>query len=97
MKNLTLANRILKLVAEKTGVTVTEITSTRRTAKIASARQISMWLMRWNTSLSMQNIARMHGKSNHGTVIWASSQVEGLMEVDSDFRNFCKQLKETLK
>ena len=97
MTNLILANRILKLVAEKTGVTVTEITSTRRTAKIASARQISMWLMRWNTSLSMQNIARMHGKSNHGTVIWASSQVEGLMEVDSDFRNFCKQLKETLK
>ena len=97
MTNLILANRILKLVAEKTGVTVTEITSNRRTAKIASARQISMWLMRWNTSLSMQNIARMHGKSNHGTVIWASSQVEGLMEVDSDFRNFCKQLKETLK
>ena len=97
MKNLTLANRILKLVAEKTGVTVTEITSTRRTAKIASARQISMWLMRWNTSLSMQNSAHLHGKTNHGTVIWASSQVEGLMEVDSDFRNFCKQLKETLK
>ena len=97
MTNLILANRILKLVAEKTGVTVTEITSTRRTAKIASARQISMWLMRWNTSLSMQNIAHLHGKTNHGTVIWASSQVEGLMEVDSDFRNFCKQLKETLK
>jgi chromosomal replication initiation ATPase DnaA len=97
MKNLTLANHILQLVAEKTGVTVTEITSNRRTAKIASARQISMWLMRWNTSLSMQSIARLHGKTNHGTVIWASSQVEDLMHIDSNFRNFCKQLKETIK
>jgi chromosomal replication initiation ATPase DnaA len=97
MTNLILANRILKLVAEKTGVTVSEIFSNRRTAKIASARQISMWLMRWNTSLSMQDIARLHGKTNHGTVIWASSQVEGLMKVDSDFRNFCKELKDSLK
>ena len=97
MKNQELTQRILQLVAEKTGVSVTEIISSRRTARVASARQISMWLMRWNTSLSMQEIARIHGKNNHGTVIWASSQVEDLMSINSVFRQFCKELKESLK
>jgi chromosomal replication initiator protein len=97
MKNLEIANNILQAVAASTGVTVAEILSDRRTARIASARQISMWLMRWNTSFSMQEIARLHGKTNHGTVIWASTQVEGLMEVNSEFRNLCKQLKESIK
>jgi chromosomal replication initiator protein len=97
MKNQDLAQRIIETVADYTGVSVKEILSSTRTARVASARQISMWLMRWNTSLSMQAIARLHGKGNHGTVIWASQQVEGLMEVNPGFRKLCNEIKESIK
>lgn len=65
--------QIRKVVSNITGVSETEIISNSRKSFIVQARQLSMHFSRWYTKLPMIQIAILHGKDNHGTVIHADS------------------------
>lgn len=67
--------RIIEEVARSYRVSESDILSTRRSAQIALARQIAMYIARETTELSYQVIGESFGK-DHSTVLYNVSKVE---------------------
>jgi chromosomal replication initiator protein len=67
--------QILSIVSETTGITIEQILSPSRKMEIVQARQLSMYFHRWNTKLSLQQIAYLHKRDQHGTVINACNAI----------------------
>jgi chromosomal replication initiator protein len=75
---------IQRAVAEHFGVTLLDLLSDRRAAKIARPRQVAMWIVRHSTPRSLPEIGRMF-KRDHTTVIHALAQIDALMARDDRF------------
>lgn len=86
-------NQIINLVSRETGISVERILSRSRRAPIVQARQISMWLSRWNSEASLQVIAYLHGCTNHANVIHGCNQIENQRSVDPVFKDFTNRLR----
>ena len=65
------AQAILKDVAEKHGVTVTEIKNHSHKMKIVKARQEAAYRMKTELCLSLPKIGRVMGKRDHTTILHA--------------------------
>jgi chromosomal replication initiator protein len=68
--------KIVDEVARTFGTTGDDIRSSKRSANISSARQVSMYVVREITQMSMQAIGREFGGRDHSTVVYAIQQVE---------------------
>lgn len=71
--------RIVEEVARSYRVSENDILSTRRTAQIALARQVAMYIARETTELSYQSIGESFGK-DHSTVLYNVEKVEKLIK-----------------
>lgn len=69
-----IASHVVERVADVTAVTVDEMMSRTRRSEIAEARQIAAWILR-KSELSLPQIARNIGLSNHTTIIHAIDKV----------------------
>ena len=85
-------NRIINTVSRETGISAERILSRSRRAPNVQARQISMWLSRWNSEASLQVIARLHGCTNHANVIHGCNQIENQRSIDPVFKKFTNSL-----
>lgn len=56
----------------------------RRSKNIATARQVSIYLMRSLTNLSLNSIGEQYGDRNHSTVINSTKRIETLLKTDPD-------------
>ncbi len=83
-------------VAEIFELKVTELCSSRRTAKIAHPRQIAMYLARKFTKESLQQISSAFGKKDHGTVLHASKTIEQKMKSDESLRELIASMSKAL-
>jgi chromosomal replication initiator protein len=97
IKHISEVNRIQNLVSLSTGIKVSDICSKSRKAEIVQARHISMYLCRWRTSINLFNIAKLHGKDNHATVIHACTCIQNDMRVNKKLANLISELESTLK
>ena len=75
------------LVAE-TGISTDDLLSPKRTADLALARQVAMYLARNRTGESLQQIGYAFNKKDHTTVIHACKKVEELLKNDLRVRSF---------
>ena len=75
-------DRIQKEVAEHFDIRLADMTSRKRPANIARARQIAMFLSREMTQNSLVDIGELFGGRDHGTVIHACKKIE--KDLDSD-------------
>jgi chromosomal replication initiator protein len=71
---------IQQLVAESFGLTVEELVSTNRTAELALARQIAMFMARKYLRVTVHQIAIAFNKKDHTTVLYACKKVEELIK-----------------
>lgn len=77
-------DKIIEEVARTYGnVTPEDIRSQKRNSNISEARQISMYIVREITDLSMVEIGQTFGGRDHSTVVYATRQVEKKIEKDS--------------
>ena len=60
-----------------------DIRSQNRSKQVARARQVSMYLMRSLTNLSLQDIGAQYQDRNHATVLTSIRKVEDLLKSDS--------------
>lgn len=75
--------KIIEEVARTYGnVTPEDIRSQKRNSNISEARQISMYIVREITDLSMVEIGETFGGRDHSTVVYATRQVEKKIEKD---------------
>ena len=76
---------ILNVVAEHMGVSIPDITSTKRSKDIALARQTVMYLSRDLTDKSLQAIGEVVGGKDHATVYNGIKRIEEKMKKDDNF------------
>lgn len=69
-------DRIKMIVGEEMGVTVKEIDSQMRPARIAYPRQIAMYLTRHLMDISLPSTGMEFGGRDHSTVIYAVNKIE---------------------
>ena len=68
-------------------MSITELTSKSRTKQIAHARQISMYLSRELTNMSLPKIGESFGNRDHTTVMHACDKIKTLLIEDTDTKN----------
>lgn len=74
---------IIRETARYFSLSSDEIRSQNRSKQVARARQVSMYLMRSLTNLSLQEIGAEYQDRNHATVLSSIRKVEDLLKVDT--------------
>ncbi len=86
---------IKRTVAEHYDIDVQIINGKKRTARVAEARQIAMYLVRTLTDLSLVEVASAFGK-DHGTVIYAVRKVKKRCDDSASFKSTVELIKRRL-
>jgi len=89
-------DRIMKIVADRFDIRLSDMTSRRRPENIAFPRQVAMYLARRLTGMSYSAIGEAFGGRDHGTVLHACRLVKDRMDVDSTVRQQVYQLEREL-
>ena len=78
---------IVEIVAEHFNITPTEILSTKKSRNIAYPRQITMYLCRKLTDVSLNDIGKKLGNRDHTTVLHGINKIEKEISKDSNLEN----------
>jgi len=85
--------RIISEVARTyNGVSPQDIRSSKRSANISSARQVSIYIVREITQMSMSAIGEEFGGRDHSTIVYAIQQVEKNMDVDPRYKELIEDI-----
>jgi len=93
--NLTV-EKILKVSTQFFGVSVDDLLSPRRNHELVRSRQIIMYLLRHEMSLSYPKISQHLNKKDHTTIIWGVEKIEKEIARDEELHQQLTQLKEKL-
>ena len=77
---------IQRFIAERYGVSISDLLGKRRTQNIAQTRQLAMYLCRRLTGCSYPEIGALFGGRDHSTVIHAFRVMEERMQTDEAFQ-----------
>jgi chromosomal replication initiator protein len=88
--------RIIAVVAEAFSVKIDALCGRRRTQSVTLPRQLSMYLMRQLTELSLVEIGRMFGGRDHTTVMYACERIAERITEDKAFEEKVNGLISTL-
>ena len=88
---------IIKAVAVKTGVKISDIKSPKKNKNIVLARQIAMYLARKLTSASFPDIGEKIGGRDHSTIIYANNKLKRIIETDVKIKNLIEEIEDSLK
>jgi chromosomal replication initiator protein len=89
--------QIQHAVAERYGVTVSELVSAGRSARVAWPRQIAIHLSRQMTPASLQTIGEEFGGRSHATVVHACKRVSDRLTTDTDLAHDLRDLESELR
>jgi chromosomal replication initiator protein len=89
-------DEVVKTVAAKLNIKITDIKSPKKNKNLVLARQISMFLAREMTSASFPDIGTKIGGRDHSTVIYAHNKMKRIMETDKTLRELVEEVQETL-
>jgi len=84
--------KILEAVAESEGVTVADLVGQNRSAKIATPRQLAMYILRKYNEISLPQIGELLGGRDHTTVMYATKKIDD----DEKLRNRAKKIWDNL-
>jgi chromosomal replication initiator protein len=88
---------ILSIVADVTGVSITEITGEKRSRPVVESRHLVMYLARELTDASLPKIGDRVGGRDHTTVLHAVEKITNLMREDRDLYNRVQRLTTKIK
>ncbi len=88
---------ILSIVAESTGVSVTEITGDKRTRPVVESRHLAMYLARELTDASLPKIGERIGNRDHTTVLHVVDKIAKLMRQDREMYGRVQRLTTKIK
>lgn len=89
---------IIEEVARTFGnITPEDIRSQKRTSSISDARQLSMYIVREITDLSMVDIGQTFGGRDHSTVVYAIRQVEKKIKQDAHTRDIVNDIIKNIR
>ena len=95
-KKITVDN-ITEVVCKYFNIKSELIHTASRKREIVQARQVTMYLSKQHTEMSLSQIGTIIGKKNHATVLHACRIVKDQIEVDKSFRNDIAEIEKKLK
>lgn len=95
-KKLTIDN-IAEIVCKHFNIKNELIHTASRKREIVQARQVTMYLSKQYTELSLAQIGAVIGKKNHATVLHACRIVKDQIQVDKSFRGEIDEIEKRLK
>jgi len=90
------AKKVLQKVSDFFDIPVSDIIGKKRDKEIVLPRQVAMYLMREELSLSYPKIAKESGKNDHTTAMHACSKIEKAIDKDEPLRHNINLIKERL-
>ncbi|MHC5210996.1 MAG: chromosomal replication initiator protein DnaA [Planctomycetota bacterium] len=93
LRPVTGIDRVLEVVTKHFGVRISDLQGRRRTQSIALPRQVSMFLARRLTSLSLEEIGGCFGGRDHSTVLYAIDRMRTRIEADRSFAQLMADLE----
>lgn len=96
MKRKISVGEVLNVVSEYFGVGVDDIRGSRRTADVAFARQVVMYILRDLLELPLIKIASAVRRQDHTTVLHAVRKIEEALKRDPSFRTRVDEIKTSL-
>ncbi len=84
--------KIIRETAKYYGIKEDDLTGQSRSKNTVMARQVSMYLMRNLTNLSLQAIGEQHGGRNHATVLSSIRKVEELVKSDPNMAGVIRDI-----
>ncbi len=87
---------ILRHVAEVFGVTLAQLLGRDRSRQVALPRQVAMYLLREETSLSLPQIGEVLGGRDHTTVLYGCEKVAEMVQKDERLRRLLVEVQERL-
>jgi chromosomal replication initiator protein len=90
-------SKILKHVADEFNVKVADLKGERRTAEVAFARQVTMYILRKEFEYKLERIAAILNRKDHTTVIHAIDKIESKIALSEGFAEQIVRLKELIR
>ncbi len=87
---------IIKIIAGKLNIKISDIKAHNKNKNIVFARQIAMYLARKLTNYSFPDIGQKIGGRDHSTVIYAHNKILNGMKSDLKLKNLVQELEDTL-
>ena len=87
---------IIQAVVDAFDVTEEELRSRSRSHRIALPRQVVMYLLRENSTLSYPDIGERLGNRDHTTVMYGNKKIAELMDTDRELRRRVNHIQEEL-
>lgn len=87
---------VLKTVAKEFALTTTDLKGNRRTAEVALARQICMYILRQELNYKLEEIARFLERKDHTTIMHGIEKIASKRLTDEAFRGQLLNLIETV-
>lgn len=84
------------VLAKFPGVTLSDLRSSRKTAKVVLPRQIGMYLCKELTNKSFPDIGRRFGGRDHTTIMHAVKKVTKMVRENEVFAQFVNRIRETI-
>lgn len=87
---------IRQVVGDYYGLTVHDMTSVRRKARLVRGRHVAMYMARILTNRSYPEIGRLFGDIDHTSVMFAVKKIEKLLDADPDIAREIAELKDRI-
>jgi len=87
---------IMKTVAGKMNVKISDIKAHNKSKNLVLARQISMYLARKLTNFSYPDIGQKIGGRDHSTVIYANNKIVKTIESDAAFKKLIQDIEDSV-
>ena len=88
---------IIKTIAAKLNVKVSDIKSQKKNKNLVFARQIAMYLARKLTALSFPDIGEKIGGRDHSTIIYANNKMRKACDEDKNLKKIVQEIEESLQ
>lgn len=90
------APQVIKQVAKELNVTAKDIKGPRRTADVAFARQVCMYILREDFDYKLEDVARLLNRKDHTTVIHAVDKIKSKILLDQGFKDQIELIRERI-
>ncbi len=91
-----LPNQVVEVITKKFNISISQIKGDRRSRFLARPRQILMYLLRTELSLSLDEVGTWVGGRDHSTVIHAVDTISNLLSTNEKMRSDVEWIKHQL-
>ena len=91
-----IVEKVLKVVSQIYGVSVSDLRGKRRTKAVVLPRQVAMYLSRELTDCSFPEIGQKIGSRDHSTVMYSCSKIEKSLTTSGELRSRVESIRTSL-